>query len=205
MFVSGGALDRLARNRPTRTAAFFAASGVHFFRFLRLGALLAVPSWLLLWATGMTTQRSVVAAAVPMLALTIWNAIGDYAKVRIVVEDRHSAIGALAGAVRFIGRHPLQTLALYLLNGIVMILAVIIWQRPVVDSITSEWRLLIVYTVSLLLQILVRLSFMASSVALFQSKLAHADYVAAPLPMWPDSPSAEALENLIVSRHGESR
>ena len=38
-FLSGGVLDRLARNRPTRTAGFFAACGTHFWRFLRLGLL----------------------------------------------------------------------------------------------------------------------------------------------------------------------
>src|SRR5688500_2312794 len=36
-FLSGGVLDRFARNRPTRTAGFFAACGTHFWRFLRLG------------------------------------------------------------------------------------------------------------------------------------------------------------------------
>src|SRR5688572_1848949 len=38
-FLSGGVLDRFARNRPTRTAGFFAACGTHFWRFLRLGIL----------------------------------------------------------------------------------------------------------------------------------------------------------------------
>ena len=37
-FLSGGVLDRLARDRPTRTSGFFAACGTHFWRFLRLGA-----------------------------------------------------------------------------------------------------------------------------------------------------------------------
>ena len=38
-FLSGGILDRFARERPTRTAGFFAACGTHFWRFLRLGVL----------------------------------------------------------------------------------------------------------------------------------------------------------------------
>ena len=37
----------------------------------------------------------------------------------------------------------------------------------------------------------------ASEIVLFQHALAHADYTAAPLPIWPDSPAAEAIENLV--------
>jgi hypothetical protein len=38
-----------------------------------------------------------------------------------------------------------------------------------------------------------KLAFMASEIAFFQGELAHAGYVAAPLPVWPDSPAVEAL------------
>jgi hypothetical protein len=40
----------------------------------------------------------------------------------------------------------------------------------------------------------VKLVFCASEVSLFQSLLAHAGYVAAPLPTWPESPTIEAIE-----------
>jgi hypothetical protein len=191
MFVSGGVLDRLARNKPTRTAAFFAACGVHFFRFLRLGALLAVPFALLvrLLIFAMSLP-SIVPQILVFVAIGVWSAIGDYAKVRIVVEDRHSALGALIGSVRFMARHPLQTVLIYLLNVIVM-MGVFALGRA---GGSFSW---FVFLILLLLFLLTRLSFMASSIALFQSKLAHAGYVAAPLPMWPDSPSAEALQNLV--------
>ena len=45
------------------------------------------------------------------------------------------------------------------------------------------------------MRMLVKLTFYASQLALFQQALAHAPYAAAPLPVWPDSPSAEALAN----------
>jgi len=35
--------------------------------------------------------------------------------------------------------------------------------------------------------------FWASETALFQGRLAHAGYVAAAKPVWPDSPAAEAI------------
>jgi hypothetical protein len=41
----------------------------------------------------------------------------------------------------------------------------------------------------------VKLVFWASETALFQSRLAHAGYVARPLPTWPDSPAADAIQS----------
>jgi hypothetical protein len=41
-----------------------------------------------------------------------------------------------------------------------------------------------------------KLATMAAAVSLFQSRLAHAHYTAAPEPVWPDSPAAEAIANL---------
>jgi len=41
---------------------------------------------------------------------------------------------------------------------------------------------------------------MAGEVVFFQGELAHATYTAAPLQMWPDSPAAEAIENLVRQR-----
>jgi hypothetical protein len=38
-----------------------------------------------------------------------------------------------------------------------------------------------------------KLQFLASQTALFQSNLAHASYTAAPVPVWPESPAAEAI------------
>jgi hypothetical protein len=48
----------------------------------------------------------------------------------------------------------------------------------------------------IVLRVIVRLQFAASQIALFQGKLAHAGYVARPIPRWPDSPSAEAVRGL---------
>ena len=40
-----------------------------------------------------------------------------------------------------------------------------------------------------------RLVLWAAETALFQSRLAHAGYVAAPAAAWPESPAAEAFRN----------
>jgi hypothetical protein len=46
MFLAGGTLDRLARARRLGADGFFAASGVFFLRFLRLGAMLGGADWI---------------------------------------------------------------------------------------------------------------------------------------------------------------
>ena len=51
----------------------------------------------------------------------------------------------------------------------------------------------VVGQVYLVARVAVRLQFAASQIALFQSRLAHAGYVARPVPRWPDSPAAAAL------------
>ena len=45
----------------------------------------------------------------------------DYAKIRTVVEDRRSVIGALLAAGRFVRRRPGATLGLYLLTGLLFV------------------------------------------------------------------------------------
>jgi hypothetical protein len=44
----------------------------------------------------------------------------------------------------------------------------------------------------------VRLAFLTSAMALLERTFAHAEYTAPPLPVWPDSPAAEAIENAAV-------
>ena len=79
----------------------------------------------------MTAERS--AFAVRLLCylafgtlLIVCNLVFDYARIRIVVEDRRSAIGALVAGARFVRRHP-ATLRLYLLNGVCFVLLALVY------------------------------------------------------------------------------
>ena len=45
------------------------------------------------------------------------NLVFDYAKIRAVVEDRRSMLGALIAAFRFVRRRPTSTFGLYFING----------------------------------------------------------------------------------------
>ena len=145
-FLSGGVIDRLARDRRTRTHGFFAACGLHFWRFLRLGLFAwLIYAFLFGWIHGWIFDDAYAALiarpdvradgvahasdGLPRCSaalLVFFNVIFDYARIRIVVEDRRSAIGALAAGARFVRRHFGQVVALYLLNGVAFLLC---WRR----------------------------------------------------------------------------
>ena len=215
VFVVGGVIDRYARGRRVRTAAFFATCGVFFFRFLRLGlvALIAytvlfgwVHGWLFDGLYGWATRNLAVERTAFFLRVALYVVFGalvagvnlliDYAKVRAVVEDRRSMIGALIAAFRFIRRQPADTIGLYLLDGalFVALLALYAGVAPGAGGAgVSLWAGLLLTHLYLLARIWVKLVFYASEVSLFQASLAHAGYAAAPIQTWPDSPSAEAI------------
>jgi hypothetical protein len=215
LFLSGGILDRFARNRPTRAHGFFSACGAFFFRFMRLGVIALGLYWLLfarlhplLFDTlytrltlNVTVERTgfLIRLGLYLLfgsLLVFINLILDYAKVRIVVEDRRSVLGALLAAWRFVRRRLGRTIGLYALNALVFLLIVLIYALVAPGATTSDvtmWLAFIGAQLYLLARLVVRLQFASSQIALFQGELAHADYVSAPLPVWPDSPAAEAV------------
>jgi hypothetical protein len=215
LFVTGGILDRFARGRPVFTAAFFAACGVYFARFLRLAVVVGAAYYVLfrwlypllfetlfgLFASDVSTDRDLLWVrgllyAVFAAALVVVGAVTDFAKVRAVVEDRRGMLGALAASIRFIRRRPLRVLALYVLNLFALIVILRLWVQAEPGADASSWLALLLVLLYLVGRIWARLAFMASEVVFFQGELAHADYTAAPLPVWPDSPEAEAMDNL---------
>jgi hypothetical protein len=214
-FLSGGVLDRYARQRPTRAYGFFAACGTHFWRFLRVGVLAWVVYWVLFahvhgwifedlypWITADTTvERTAFLVRVMGYAgfgalLVACNLVFDYARIRMVVEDRHSAIGALAAGARFVRRHP-ATFRLYGLNALVFLILAIVYAlvAPGAPRGIAIWLALLLGQLYILLRHYLKLLFYASQTAYFQSALAHASYTAAPVVVWPDSPAAESIGN----------
>ena len=164
-FLAGGIIDRYARMRPTRGHGFFGACGRHFGAMLRLGVIevllyLAIDN-LLAWFA---------AAAAGVIAVSVYM---TYARVRLVVEDRRSALGACNAAATFVARNPAAI-------GIALV-----WLVPIL--LTARYAR---GAAPILL-----LPLFASATALFQARLAHAGYAAAPPVEWPESPAAEALAN----------
>jgi hypothetical protein len=197
-FVSGGILDRYARNRPTRGRGFFGACGAHFPAMLRLGIIaLAIDAAIYQIVARLAAQRP-FAHALALLLIMVISVIATYARVRLVVEDRRSAIGALLAGLRFVRRNP-AAIGLYLFFAVLA--AAITWMDPIVtlDPDVPSWILAGAAEIEVVLLLLLGLSLYASGIALFQARLAHASYTAAPPIEWPESPSAEAMTNLVRS------
>jgi hypothetical protein len=215
IFLAGGIIDRYARERSVGAHGFFAACGVFFFRFVRLGAIMAVVygvlfGWVHPWLFGdvyprltreLTVERDAFLIRVLLYAafgaaLGVCTLVGDYAKVRAVVEDRRSMIGAIQSAVRFIARNFRAAVGLYALD--LMLFGLVLAGYGIVAPAGGfgRWSMILAFAlgqVYIAARLWVRLVFWASETALFQGRLAHAGYVAAAAPVWPESPSAEAL------------
>jgi hypothetical protein len=216
-FLSGGVIDRYARGRPTRSHGFFAACGIHFWRFLRVGVIAwivyaflfeYVHGWIFTDGVGRLTREVTVERTafayraagylVFGLLLVLCNLVFDYARVRIVVEDRRSAIGALLAGARFAARHAGSTVGLYALNAVAFLLLVTIYAAiapGAPGSGLSMWLALGLGEAYILARHYLKLLFYASETAFFQGALAHAAYTAAPTVEWPDSPAAETIAN----------
>jgi hypothetical protein len=213
--IVGGVIDRYARQRRTRAHGFFAAGGVFFFRFSRLAVAAALLYWLLYryahhwlfteWYVALTrdmdTERRAFAVRAAMyvvfgLLMVGVNIVFDYAKVRIVVEDRRSVLGGLAAALRFVFRNPGRAFGLYALNAFVFLLLIGLWALAAPGAGgagASMWLGFAFGQAYLLARLLLKLHFLASETALFQASLAHAGYTAAPDARWPESPAAETI------------
>jgi hypothetical protein len=217
-FLSGGILDRFARNRPTRGRGFFGACGGHFPAIARLGliALLLYAflfSWLhpLLFTTAyprltheIDVERTALAIraglyAVFLAVLLTVNVVIDYARIRIVVEDRRSAIGALLAGTRFVRRNVAAVAGLYLANAILFVAALGLYGLAAPGAARPGWLVLLVGEAYVVLRLFLKLTFYASETSLFQGRLAHASYTAGPPIEWPESPAAEAIANLTAA------
>jgi hypothetical protein len=215
IFLEGGILDRYARDRATRANGFFAVSGVFFFRFLRLAAMQWIVyavlfrmlhPWLfdnvfprLTHETSVERRAFFVRVGLYLVfgvALAVCTTIFDYAKVRAVVEDRRSMIGACRAGIGFIVRNAGAVTGLFLANfalfvGVVLLYALL---APGAGGGGAwVWLTFAIGQLYVIARLWVKLSFWATETALFQSRLAHAGYVARAQPAWPESPVAETI------------
>ena len=217
LFVAGGILDRYARDRPTRAHGFFSASGVFFFRFLRLAMVQwivyaflfrYVHVWLFDTLFARVTHEMTVERTAFFVRAGLYVVFGmlvaacalvfDYAKVRAVVEDRRSMIGAIGSALGFIRRHAAGAVGLFALNVTMFVGVVALYARVAPGAGGGGPTIWIAFAIGQLYiaaRLWVKLVFWASETALFQSRLAHAGYVAAAAPASPESPAAAAIQS----------
>jgi hypothetical protein len=215
LFLAGGIIDRYARDRATRAHGFFAASGVFFFRFLRLAAAQAAVYGFLFgvmhpWLFDRLYPRMIHEVSVERTAflarLALYLGFGvlvaaaalifDYAKVRAVVEDRRSMLGALNAAVGFIGRNSAAAVGLFAADFLlfaIVIAAYAIVAPGAAGGVLRTWIAFALGQAYIVARLWVKLVFWASETSLFQSRLAHAGYTARAEPAWPDSPAADAI------------
>ncbi len=210
IFLLGGVLTRLARQQRIGIVGFYSACGRHVFRLFRLGLVGMVVYWLVFdglyrWVFG----EPVGVATQSVLPVTGWDVflrlvrdaiffmvwlpaslVLDYASIRAVVEDRRSMIGAILAAARFIRRHLAAVVGLYLLNTLVLLI-VLGGYAAVTTRLASSSSLMfgagLAYVIA---SVAAALVFYASHVAYFQSRLAHATYVAAARPEWSEPPAS---------------
>ncbi|MEZ5317968.1 MAG: hypothetical protein R2752_11260 [Vicinamibacterales bacterium] len=218
LFLAGGLIDRLARGRVVRAPAFFGACGAHAGAFLRLAVIVGAVDWLLLAWVGRVSQGATPGGDLLVpgpagswpLAIVWWAAtlglaltclVADYARIRLVVEGRRSAVAALGAAWRFVRRRPGRTAALYLLNVVAGLVPLALWAAagPAAGGFGG-----VAIALYLVLRAATRLAFIATEIAFFQGELAHAGYTAPAVPIWPESPAVEAMARL-VDRVDETR
>jgi hypothetical protein len=214
-FLAGGIIDRYARDRAIRAAGFFAACGVFFPRFIRLGLVAALVygvlfGWYHAWLfdaiyprliADVTVERTAFLTRVSLylvflVPLAGCNLLFDYAKVRAVVEDRRSMLGALGAATAFLRRNLWRSTGLYLLNVLVLAAVLGIYAAFAPGAGSAGWSMWIGFAAGqlyIIARLWVKLLFWASETALFQSRLAHAGYVRRAEAVWPESPAAEAI------------
>jgi hypothetical protein len=210
LFLSGGVLDRYARARPARSYEFFTACGVYFVRFLRLAPLIALAYYLLFAVVhpmllddafgeltrDVTVERTAFFVRLLLYAifgvlLVLVNIIFDYAKVRAVVEDRRSMIGAIAAGARFARRNAAAVAGLYLLTGGLFVALLVLYALAAPGAGSTglgTWIGIGIGQLYLLGRLWIRLVFLASETALFQGRLAHAGYVASAPIARPEPP-----------------
>ncbi len=215
IFLTGGIVDRLARGRAVRTAGFFSACGAYVGRLLRLSIVMLAAYWMLFrylhpflldhiynhYTRNMTVELDGMLIRIALYiafaaVLFVVNLIFDFAKVRMVVEDRRSVISALGASMRFLRRRPLRAFGLYLLNGIGFLMVLRLWLEASPQAWDSMSWAFLVTQLYLLARIALRLVFIASETVFFQGELAHAGYTARPPHVWPNSPAIEAIHNL---------
>jgi hypothetical protein len=215
LFLAGGIIDRLARDRATRAEGFFASCGVFFFRFLRL----AVAQWIVYaflfgsvhrWLFDRLYPRLVHEVAVERTAflarLVLYLAFGvlvaacalivDYAKIRAVVEDRRSMLGAINAAIGFLSRNPAAAAAVFALDFALFLAAIAAYALVAPGAAgggVRMWTGFVIGQLYIAARLWVKLVFWASETALFQSRLAHIGYTARREAVWPESPAAEML------------
>lgn len=193
IFLSGGIIDRLARDSRSSASRFFAASGTCFGPLIRLALLLllvyaGILAWLEPWlarlAQDIGEQGRLALFGVLAFVLFAIAIVFDYARVRLVIEDRRSAIGALAASFRLLRAHAGRALAIQAVLWLLLVLLITLRANP---DITAPFWVQLAFAFG---ELLLTLALIGAQVSLYQQHYATAGWVARRDPTWPDEPKA---------------
>jgi len=191
-FFGGGIIARYARpEEPRNRADFFSVSARLFFRFLRLLILSLLVYWAVFrWVAeplrtlmdrlmrDITVEFTALAYTVlyylvVLLLLMLGSMAMDYAKISMVVEDRHSAVLAFIHGLRFVFAKPLRTAGLYLLLALVGLALLLAYGAVAPGASQSrDITLILAFLISqlfLLARLILKLWFLAGQTVLYQS------------------------------------
>lgn len=212
-FLAGGIIDRYARNGPLHAQGFFGTCGHHVFRLLRL-ALIAGMAYGILFryvhpllfdtiyqslTKDLSVERTAFFLRLPLylifvLLLSAVHILTDVTRVRAVVEDRRSMIGAGVAALRLIAARWRTVLGIY---GLASAGLLVLWLLYALAAPSGRgggawvWLALLTGQVYLLGRLWLKLQLLASLVVVYQAELARQqDAAADAAPVWPESPAA---------------
>lgn len=214
LLTTGGTLAVFASTeRRFNAPLFFRGCGVYFWRFFRLLILALIfygifvvgfnnlLARLLTFLTRTWTQEKFVLLLSWMRLLTVAflflvvNMIFDYAKVRMVIDDKRSAVGSTVKSIKFVLKNFRKTFALFLFC-VLMGLIIIAIYNPLEQWLPQNGKrgVILVFLLQelfILARVYVRLTFFSGEVLLYDEMMrpslvpAEGSFVAEPTPGIP--------------------
>ena len=192
-YLSGGFIGVYAREHRSSFTEFLELGARYFGKFFRLalmqmalyGLLFAllvqwVSESIPLWTAQEPSEATAVIYmmirnAVTILLVGIITLCFDYAKIRMVVESRVSALAALGAGVRFVVKHPVRTVMLAVsltVLGVACAAVFVVLEAEIRQS--SFWMILAVFVLQQLYvwsRQWIRAAFYAAQTALYQGSV----------------------------------
>jgi hypothetical protein len=96
------------------------------------------------------------------------NLLFDVAKVRLVIEDRHSVMAAIAAGLRFVAAHPSLAVGVYALNVLSLGLVMAVYAMVAPGATAGMWSTLVVGQAYIAGRVAVKLAFWAGAAEALQ-------------------------------------
>ena len=186
-FLTPGIIYRLASDDPRARRGILSASGAFAGRMLRFGLMSSIVyaalfgsihAWLFEQVFNGATHNLTVERTAFFIRLGLYivfflvagavNLLFDIAKVRLVVEDRHSVLAAAAAGIRFIGAHPALSIGVYALNVVSLAIVMAVYALVAPGAATGMWTAFVVGQAYIAGRVAVKLAFWAGAIDALQ-------------------------------------